>query len=65
MLIHGLSFTVNWKNFVVGSSFFIPRLDTEEALTQVKRITKRLGYKIKTQVVVEKGIRGLRVWRIK
>jgi len=65
MLIHGLSFTVNWKNFVVGSSFFIPCLDTEEALTQVSRTTKRLGYKIKTQVVVEKGIRGLRVWRIK
>lgn len=65
MLIHGLSFRVNWKNFVIGSSFFIPCLDTEEALTQVKRTTKRLGYKIKTQVVVEKGIRGLRVWRIK
>jgi len=65
MLIHGLSFRVNWKNFVVGSSFFIPCLDTEGALTQVKRTTKRLGYKIKTQIVVEKGIRGLRVWRIK
>lgn len=65
MLIHGLSFRVNWKNFVIGSSFFIPCLDTEEALAQVKRTTKRLGYKIKTQVVVEKGIRGLRVWRIK
>jgi hypothetical protein len=65
MLIHGLSFRVNWKNFVVGSSFFIPCLDTKEALAQVKRTTKRLGYRIKTQTVVEKGIRGLRVWRIK
>ena len=65
MLIHGLSFRVNWKNFVVGSSFFIPCLDTEEALAQVKRTTKRLEYKIKTQTVVEKGIHGLRVWRIK
>lgn len=65
MLIHGLSFRVNWKNFVVGASFFIPCLDTEGALAQVKRTTKRLGYKIKTQIVVEKGIHGLRVWRIK
>ena len=65
MLIHGLNFRVNWKNFVVGASFFIPCLDTEEALAQVKRTTKRLGYKIKTQTVVEKGIHGLRVWRIK
>jgi hypothetical protein len=50
---------------VVGSSFFIPCLDTEGALAQVKRTTKRLGYRIKTQIVVEKGIRGLRVWRIR
>ena len=65
MLIHGLNFRVNWKNFVVGASFFIPCLDTEEALAQVKRTTKRLGYKIKTQIVVEKGVQGLRIWRIK
>jgi hypothetical protein len=65
MLIHGLDFRVNWKNFVVGSSFFIPCLDTEEAKTQVLRTTKRLGYTVKTRVVVEKGIGGLRIWRIK
>lgn len=65
MLIHGLDFRVNWKNFVVGSSFFIPCLDTDAALAQVTRTTKRLGFTIKTQVVVEKGLGGLRVWRIK
>jgi hypothetical protein len=65
MLIHGLNFRVNWKNFVVGASFFIPCLDTEEALAQVKRTTKRLGYKIKSQIVVEKGVQGLRIWRIR
>ena len=65
MLIHGLDFRVNWKNFVVGSSFFIPCLDTEEALTAVLKTTKRLGYTIKTRVVVEKGLQGLRIWRIK
>lgn len=65
MLIHGLNFRVNWRNFVVGASFFIPSLDPEKALPQVKRTVKRLGYKVKTQIVVEKGILGLRVWRIK
>jgi hypothetical protein len=65
MLIHGLSFKVNWRNFVVGSSFFIPCLDQEAALMQIKRTTKRLRYKIKTQIVVEKGIIGLRIWRIR
>jgi hypothetical protein len=64
MLIHGLDFRVNWKNFVVGSSFFIPCLAPEEALTTVLKTTKRLGYKVKGREVVEKGIGGLRVWRI-
>jgi hypothetical protein len=65
MLIHGLAFKVNWRNFVVGASFFIPCLDQEAALMQVMRTTKRLRYKIKTQTVVEKGIIGLRIWRIR
>jgi len=50
---------------VVGSSFFIPCLDQDAALVQIKRTTKRLRYKIKTQTVVEKGIIGLRIWRIR
>jgi len=50
---------------VVGSSFFIPCLDTEEALSTILKTTKRLGYIVKARVVVEKGIGGLRIWRIK
>jgi len=65
MLIHGLDFRVNWRNFVVGSSFFIPALDPDAVIPLVKRTTKRLGYKIKTQTVIDRGILGLRVWRIK
>jgi hypothetical protein len=65
MLIHRLNFRVNWKNFVIGASFFIPCLDTDDALKQVKRTTNRLRYKIVSRVVIEKGIHGLRVWRIK
>jgi hypothetical protein len=65
MLIHGLNFDINWSKFVVGASFFIPCLDADDAMTQIKRTTKRLRYKIKTQIVIEKGIQGLRIWRIK
>ena len=49
----------------MGSSFFIPCLDPDVALEQVERATKRLKFRIKTQIVVEKGVQGLRVWRIK
>jgi hypothetical protein len=65
MLIHGLSFRVNWSKFLIGASIFIPCLDTDAALVEVTKVTKRLGYKIKSQVSVDKGIYGLRIWRIK
>jgi hypothetical protein len=65
MQIHRLNFRVNWKNFKVGASFFIPCLDTEHALVEVKKATKRLRYKIVSRVVIEKGIHGLRIWRLK
>ena len=65
MLIHGLSFRVNWAKFKVGASFFIPCLDTEAALARVIEVTGRLNYKIRHRVLVEHGIYGLRIWRIK
>ena len=63
--IHGISFNIVWERFGVGTSFFIPCLDVNEALRKVKETTKRLGFKIKTKVVIEENIKGLRVWRIK
>jgi hypothetical protein len=65
MLIYGIDFNINWSKFIVGASFFIPCLDSDMALKQIKRATRRLKFRIKTQVVVERGIQGLRVWRIK
>jgi hypothetical protein len=65
MLIHGLDFNVQWSKFIVGASFFIPCLDTEEALIQIKRTTRRLGFRIKSLAVIEHGVYGLRIWRIK
>ena len=65
MRVHGISFNVVWEKFGVGTSFFIPCLDPVEAEAQVKKTTKRLGFRIKTRVVIEENIKGLRVWRIK
>ena len=65
MLIHGLSFRINWPKFIVGASFFIPCLDIEATLAEVTTVTKRLGYRIKSQVTVDRGVYGLRIWRIR
>ena len=50
---------------MVGTSFFVPCLNADEALFQIERTTKRLRYRIKTLKVIEKGVCGLRIWRVK
>lgn len=64
MRIDGVDYTLDWKDFTVGSSFFVPCLHDEEARETINRKMTRLGYKVLIKVVVEDDIRGLRVWRI-
>jgi hypothetical protein len=64
MRIEKLSYNINWKNFKVGYSFFIPCLNCMQAKKDVLQISKRLKMDILTKVTIEEGIRGLRIWRI-
>lgn len=63
MLVEGVKYDINWKAFRPGTSIFIPCLKPSAARTQVVAVAKRLRIKILTQVVIEEGIRGLRIWR--
>ena len=64
MKIHGISFEIDWSKFKPGRTFFIPCLDVESTKEQVELVTKRLQYSVEMKVVIENGIKGLRVWRI-
>lgn len=64
MLVEKVSYNVNWKVFKQGYSFFIPCLNTREAKKQIRSILTRLRYKIVMKVVIEEGVKGLRIWRI-
>lgn len=64
MQVEGVTYEVNWKAFKKGTAIFIPCIDPRKAKTQVLVVTKRLGIKILTKVVVQDGIRGLRIWRL-
>jgi hypothetical protein len=64
MLVERISYNINWRNFKVGYSFFIPCLDPPSAKKVILRVTKRLKVKIITKLVIEEGVKGLRVWRI-
>jgi hypothetical protein len=59
----GVRVVVNWEKMVVNASIFIPCVNTEEALSQIKRITAEKGWSVETKVLIEDEKLGLRVWR--
>lgn len=65
MLVNSLSYDVDWRRFKVNTSFFVPCLRVEEGREQVKRVTRRLGFRVRVKPVIEDGIKGLRVWRVR
>mgnify|MGYP004461001275 CR=1 FL=1 len=64
MRVEKVSYDVNWRKFKRGTSFFVPCLDPKSARNEVKAVTNRLKYKILTKVVIEEGVKGLRIWRL-
>ena len=48
---------------VVNSSVFVPCIDTDLAVKDLKRITEAKGWKTVTKVRIESGKRGVRIWR--
>jgi len=65
MVVDGVSYNVNWRKFPIGASFFVPCIHAQQAKEDVRKLTRRLGFKVISKVVIEEGIRGLRVWRIR
>lgn len=64
MRVEKVSYQVNWRKFKKGGSFFIPCLNPSEAKKEIALITQRLRYLTVTKVVIEDGVKGLRVWRV-
>jgi hypothetical protein len=59
----GVRIVVNWDDFVIGASVFIPCINTDKAMKQAAAITLEKGYKTEGRVVVESGVLGIRIWR--
>lgn len=64
MRIERVTYEINWRKFRRGASFFVPCLDTEAAIKEIKRITKRLKYDVLIKIVIEDNVRGVRTWRL-
>jgi hypothetical protein len=64
MLIEKISYNINWRNFKVGYSIFIPCLNPDAAKKDILRVTKRLKLEVVFKTVINEGVKGLRIWRI-
>ena len=64
MLSNGTDYEIDWPKFQPGSSIFIPAIDTDDAIDAMTRESKRLEFEFVYKVVVEDGVKGIRVWRL-
>ena len=64
MKIENVWYELDWAKFKRGTSVFIPCIDENEARAALGQVTRRLRVNIATKVVVQDGIKGLRVWRM-
>jgi hypothetical protein len=60
----GVRIVVDWEAFVVGSSIFIPAINTAKALVQVRTICAVPKYVLEHRICVQAGCYGIRVWRV-
>jgi len=63
-MVEGVNYNINWQAFRRGRSIFIPCLNYVQAGKVIRQTTRRLRLKILVKVVIEDGIRGLRIWRM-
>lgn len=59
----GLLIVVEWDEMRVGSSVFLPCVNTSEAVKQVRGVFDRRGWKMRIAIRPENGIWGVRIWR--
>jgi hypothetical protein len=64
MKIETVTYNIDWPKFHPGHSVFVPCIDHKAALAEVHRVTKRLKIDVVTKVIIEDGVKGLRIWRV-
>ncbi len=60
----GVRIIVNWDDMVTGSSVFILSVNTQAALSQIKKVMNDKGWEYQMQIRVEDEKLGVRVWRL-
>lgn len=59
----GVPVFVDWDAVRVGTSFFVPCINTSAAIKQVKGVFGRRGWTMRIHITAERNILGVRFWR--
>lgn len=62
--VEGIRFKVDWNAFVVGTTFWVPCLNTDDVIRQLKEICAKRDIKVRMIESVERGVLGVRIWRM-
>ena len=60
----GALIVIDWDRLKVGSSVFVPCINTTLAKRQVREIFERRGWKMRVVIRPERELWGVRFWRI-
>jgi hypothetical protein len=60
----GVRFDIDWDLFKVGSSIFIPCVNTEELVREVAGVMTRRGWEVEFFPRIENGVWGVRFFRM-
>jgi len=59
----GVAIEVNWEHMAVGTSIFVPCINTSEAIKQVNKIMSDKHWSAEHRLRIEDGNLGVRFWR--
>ena len=59
----GVPVIIEWHSMVLGSSFFIPALDTEPLIEEILKEAKKHRIRLVYKEVIENEKIGIRFWR--
>jgi len=61
--VSGAFVQIDWSLFRVGMSMFVPCIDTEKTLADVKKVFKKRKWRMVHVIRIENAVYGIRFWR--
>jgi hypothetical protein len=64
LTVQGRQVKIKWHELKIGGSMFIPCIDQQPVTSYLRSESMRRKMRLFTKLVVERGVLGVRAWRI-